>query len=186
MNILDTILNAQNGGTVRQIGQMVGLEKEQTTTALAALLPALAAGFQRNIQGAGGVGALTAALAQGNHGRYLETPSTLGEASSIADGNGILSHVFGSKDVSRQVAARASTQTGIDPVILKKMLPIAAALMMGTLARQTQGGGSASAAPATGSADFLSMLTPLMDANRDGSMLDDVTGMLGRFFRSSH
>jgi len=70
MNILDTILNAQNGGTVRQIGQMVGLEKEQTTTALAALLPAL------------------------------------GEASSIADGNGILSHVFGSKDVSRQVAAR--------------------------------------------------------------------------------
>jgi len=30
------------------------------------------------------------------------------------------------------------------------------------------------------------MLTPLMDANRDGSMLDDVTGMLGRFFRGSH
>lgn len=184
MNILDTILNAQNGGTVRQIGQMVGLEKDQTTTALAALLPALAAGFQRNIQGPDGAGALTAALAQGNHGRYLETPSMLGEASSVADGNGILSHVFGSKDVSRQVAARASTQTGIDPAILKKMLPLAAALMMGTMSRQTQRVGAGSAASATGTQDFLSMLTPLMDANRDGSMLDDVTGMLGRFFRA--
>jgi hypothetical protein len=183
MDILNTILNAQNGGAVRQIGQMVGLEKEQTTTALEALLPALAAGFQRNLQGVDGVGALTTALAQGNHGRYLETPSTLGEASSIADGNGILSHVFGSKDVSRQVAARASTQTGIDPAILKKLLPIAAALMMGTLSRQTQGAGASQAA-ATSGTDFLSMLTPLMDANRDGSMLDDVTGMLGRFFRA--
>jgi hypothetical protein len=109
----------------------------------------------------------------------------LGEASSVADGNGILSHVFGSKDVSRQVAARAATQTGIDPAILKKMLPLAAALMMGSFARQTQGAGSPSAAAAAASnPDFLSMLTPLMDANRDGSMLDDVTSMLGRFFRA--
>ncbi len=108
----------------------------------------------------------------------------LGEASSVADGNGILSHVFGSKDVSRQVAARASTQTGIDPAILKKMLPLAAALMMGTMSRQTQRVGAGSAASATGTQDFLSMLTPIMDANRDGSMLDDVTGMLGRFFRA--
>jgi hypothetical protein len=183
MDILNTILNAQNGGAVRQIGQMVGLEKEQTTTALAALLPALAAGFQRNLQGSGGVDALSAALAQGNHGRYLETPSTLGETTSLADGNGILSHVFGSKDVSRQVAARASSQTGIDPAILKKMLPIAAALMMGTLSRQTQSAGAPQAAGTSGT-DFMSMLTPLMDANKDGSMLDDVTSMLGRFFRA--
>jgi hypothetical protein len=186
MNILDTILNAQNGGTVRQIGQMVGLEKDQTTTALAALLPALAAGFQRNLQGSGGAGALTAALAQGNHGRYLETPSVLGDASSLADGNGILSHVFGSKDVSRQVAARAATQTGIDPAILKKMLPLAAALMMGSFARQQSAGAAPVGASAASGSDFMSMLTPLMDANRDGSMLDDVTGMLGRFFRGSH
>jgi hypothetical protein len=55
--------------------------------------------------------------------------------------------------------------------------------MMGTLSRQTQSAG-ASQAVATSGTDFLSMLTPLMDANRDGSMLDDVTGMLGRFFRA--
>ena len=44
--------------------------------------------------------ALSAALVGGRHGRYLDNPSVFGDQASIADGNGILSHVFGNKDVS--------------------------------------------------------------------------------------
>jgi hypothetical protein len=67
MNILDTIINAQNGAAVRQLGSQVGLREDQTAYALSALVPALAAGFQRNLQSEGGVGDLVAALAEGNH-----------------------------------------------------------------------------------------------------------------------
>ena len=40
MNILDTIINAQDGGAVQQLGSQFGLGAEQTTSALSALLPA--------------------------------------------------------------------------------------------------------------------------------------------------
>jgi LysM repeat protein len=176
MNMLEAILGAQEGGAVGQIGRSVGLEQDQTVAALSALMPALAAGFQRNLQGSGGIDALTAALAGGSHGRYLDNPSVFGDQASIADGNGILSHVFGSKDVSRQVAAHAAQQTGLSSDVLKRMLPIAAALMMAYMARQKRGSASAATAPA--GPDFMSMLGPLLGSGRGGSMFD-IAGMLG-------
>ena len=42
MNILDAIVNAQDGAAVRQLGSQVGLAPDQTTAALSALVPALA------------------------------------------------------------------------------------------------------------------------------------------------
>jgi hypothetical protein len=182
MNILETLLNAQGGGAVQQMGQQLGLTPAQTTTALSALLPALATGFQRNIQSPGGTESLASALETGHHQRYLENPAMLNDPTSMADGNGILSHIFGGKEVSRQVASRAAQQTGIGEGVLKQMLPMAAALLMGSMARQSNQVPSAAAAGGPGSMDFMSMLTPLLDQNRDGSLMDDVTGMVGRFF----
>ena len=56
MNLLETILAAQNGGAVQQLGRQFGLGQDQTTAALSALVPALAAGFSRNLQQEGGPG----------------------------------------------------------------------------------------------------------------------------------
>jgi hypothetical protein len=184
MNILEAILNAQGGGAVRQMGQQFGLSNDQTMSALSALVPALATGFQRNMEGAGGLAGLAAALSGGQHSQYVDDPATLGAAGTRADGDGILGHIFGSKDVSRQVATRAAAQTGIDPGILKQMLPLAAAMMMGIMAKQQFGAG-AGAGLQTGNtgSGLMSMLTPVLDANRDGSMIDDVLGMLGKFGR---
>ena len=47
MNVLDAIMNAQQGGAVKQLGSQFGLGEEQTASALSALVPALAAGFQQ-------------------------------------------------------------------------------------------------------------------------------------------
>jgi len=97
--------------------------------------------------------------------------------------------VFGSTDVSRAVADRTAAQTGISPEVLKRLLPIAASLMMGAFARQHAQGGltpaAATAGAGSGSAGLLDMLSPLVDQNRDGSMIDDVGGMIGRMFGRS-
>lgn len=179
MDILQAILNAQGGGAVKQLGQQFGLDDSQTSSALSALVPALAAGFQKEMTSPNGLEGLMGALSGGQHARYVEDPSTL--ANAEADGNGILGHVFGSKDVSRQVATRAAQQTGIDASILKQMLPLAASLMMGAMAKSSRGTNTAAAgAPGGG---LMSMLTPMLDSNRDGSMIDDVVGMLGKFGR---
>ena len=42
MNLLEQILSAQNGGAVRQVSQQFGLEEGQASSAISALLPALA------------------------------------------------------------------------------------------------------------------------------------------------
>jgi hypothetical protein len=179
MNILDTIINAQNGAAVRQLGSQVGLREDQTASALSALVPALAAGFQRNLQSEGGVGDLVAALSAGNHAQYINDPSMLGNSATIADGNGILGHVFGSKEVSREVASRAAAQTGLNTEVMKRLLPLAATMMMGAFAQKA--GRGASPAFASSGGGFAEMLTPMLDSNRDGSIVDDVSGLIGRF-----
>lgn len=183
MNILDTILSTGNGSAVRQLGAQFGLDEQQTTAALAALAPALAAGLQRNLQTPDGLGSLTSALAGGTHEQYLDDPARLANAASVADGNGILGHVFGSKDVSRAVADRAAAQTGISAGVLKQLLPLAATLVMASLARRS-GSVAPMGAGLPSGGGIADLLTPLLDSNRDGSIVDDVTGMIGRFLGS--
>jgi hypothetical protein len=188
MNMLDSVLGNESGSVVRQLGQQFGLSDTQASSALDALLPALAAGFQRNASTSSGLEALLGALAGGGHRQYLDDLSTLGRAETVDDGNGILGHIFGSKDVSREVARRASTQSGVGPDVLKRMLPVVAALVMGAMARQQAAGASAPAGTISPARDpsgggLLDMLTPMLDTNRDGSMVDDVIGMIGKMMR---
>ena len=102
----------------------------------------------------------------------------LNREETVADGNGILGHILGSKDASRAVAAQAAAQTGIGADVLKKLLPIAATLVMGSLAKQQPGQPTNRAS--AGGTDLFSMLTPMLDQNRDGSIVDDV---IGRFMK---
>ena len=182
MNILDAVLGAQGGGAAQQIGRQFGLSDEQTNTALAALVPALAAGFQRNMSSPQGLDGLLGALAGGSHQRYVDNPETLGDAGTISDGNGILGHLLGSKDVSRQVASQVSAQTGIGESAIKAMLPVVAALMMGSMSKRAAQPAGMSLGGGGGAADLMSMLTPVLDSNRDGRVMDDVVGMVGRLF----
>jgi hypothetical protein len=180
MNILEGLLNAQGGRAPQQLAQQFGLNNDQVASALSALVPALAAGFTKNMASPQGLDGLFSALGSGNHQRYVEDPGVLGRPDTVADGNGILGHVFGSKDVSRQVASRAAAQTGIGEGILKQMLPVVAAMMMGTMSKRVANSGVPQAS-AGGAGALFDMLTPALDSNRDGSIADDVMGMLGRF-----
>jgi len=179
VNLFDSILAAQDGGAVRQLSESFGLSPGQTTSAIANLLPALSSGLKRNVSSEGGLQGLVSALSGGDHSKYLDDPSTLGTAETVRDGNGILGHILGSKEVSRNVAQRASEGTGIGVDILKKMLPVVATLAMGALSKQTQAPGFQSAMAGGQPDSLMSMLAPLLDADKDGSAADDIVGMLG-------
>ena len=179
MNVFDSILSAGNGAAVRQLGSQLGLDEAQTSSALFALVPALSAGLRQNMQSPEGLSGLVSALSGGQHQRYITDPDALGRAETVADGNGILGHILGSKDVSRQIAARAGEQTGLGSDVMKRMLPLVATLVMGAMSRQASTGG-ASALAGGGAGGLLEMLGGAFDRNGDGSSLDDITGMLGR------
>ena len=182
MNLLEMLMSAGGNAAVGQLGSRFGLDENQTMAALQQLVPALGGGLQRNIAAEGGLDNLLGALSGGNHGQYIDNPELVHSEETTAEGNGILGHLLGSKDASRELAAQASAQTGIGADVLKQMLPVVATMGMGSLSKQSAAGGFLGGQGAPAQADgLLGMLTPLLDSNHDGSVADDVVGMIGRF-----
>ena len=171
MNLLDMIMSAQNGAAVQQAARQTGIKPDQAQNAIAALLPAISSALKQNTNSPQGLGGLLQALQGGNHEQYLDNPQSLGNEANITDGNAILGHLFGSKDVSRAVAGHASQKTGIDSSLLKKMLPIVASMAMGSLSKQTR-------APSMKSAIAGLAIQHMMGGNKQQSGLGSLIGGL--------
>jgi hypothetical protein len=183
-NVIDEVLGNRANGVVEQLGRQFGLDPTTTSSALSALLPALVAGVKSKASSAASVASLTSALASGEHARYVDDLSTSGQAETVQERNGILGHIFGSKEVSREVAARASAQSGVSADVLKKLLPVGAAVLMGVLAkRQSTTAGTHEAAVPEASGGLLGSLTPLLSSSPGASGVSDFAGMLGKFRR---
>ena len=73
----------------------------------------------------GGFGGLLGTISSLGGGSLLDNV-TSSEPTEVDKGNEILGQIFGSKDGSRAVAAQAAAQSGVEPSLLKKMLPILA------------------------------------------------------------
>ena len=182
-SLLDAVLGNRSTGVVEQLGRQFNLDPSTTSSALSALLPALAAGLRNEAQDPQRAESLQNALGGGGHARYLDDLNTLGQEETVKDGNGILGHIFGSKEVSREVASRASAQTGVSADILKKLLPIGAAVLMGALARKQFSGQSSMAGASGGIGGLLGALGPLLGGGQSGLGADDITGKIGKFIR---
>ena len=189
---------ALGGDAVTAIARDLGIDEQTAATGAAALLPALLGGFKQQAQSAGGLDGLAGILGGLGGGGLLD--AVLGQqATPVQQGNDVLGQIFGSKDVSRTVAANAAGQSGLSPDLLKKMLPIVAMLAAGYLARR---GSAAQAAPAGGGlggglggvlgsvlgglgggqaaapAGGLGGLASMLDLDGDGNPLDDIIGMV--------
>ncbi|HHI82610.1 MAG TPA: DUF937 domain-containing protein [Rhizobiales bacterium] len=147
MELLDILSQAQGGKAFQAIGEQFGLDEQQTAAAVEQLAPVIAAGLRRNMASSpDSVAGVLEALQRGNHERYLDDADAVQFANASDEGNAILGHVFGSKDVSRQVAMQVAGTSGIGSSILKQLLPVIASMVMGSLARK-MGGGAARPAP---------------------------------------
>lgn len=194
MQISDVI--RQMGG-LQSVARELGVSESQAASGAAALLPAILGGFKKQAQSpaSGGLGGLGAVLGQLGGGALLDDVLSP-QPTNVNRGNDVLGQIFGSKDVSRAVAQNAAGRTGLDPGLLKKMLPILAMMAAGYVARQ---GGAGRAAPAGGGLGGLlggllgggrraqsggnAGLASLLDMDRDGNPLDDIIGMMGKLNR---
>jgi hypothetical protein len=152
LSLYDMMMQAQNGNAIETMARQFGLAQEQATKAVAALMPAFSEGFKRNAANPYDMAAFMQALTSGEHAKYFEDMSKAFTPQGLADGNGILGHLFGNKDVSRAIAAQAAQMTGIGQEIYKQMLPAMASTLMGGLFKQSfapfmPGAGSTQANP---------------------------------------
>ena len=110
MNILESLIGDPNSGVVSELAKQLGVGEDQARSAAGQLIPALARGLKNNASTDGGLESLIGALQGGSHHNYLDNLSNLGHANTVKDGNSILGHIFGNKDVSRNIANHGANQ----------------------------------------------------------------------------
>ncbi len=193
MQIMDML--GQMGG-IQSLAREFGVSESQAASGAAALMPAILGGFKKQTQahpsGLEGIIGMLGGLGGGSLLDAVLAP----QPTNVSPGNDILGQIFGSREVSRTVAQNAAGQTGLDPTVLKKMLPVLAMLVAGYLAKQH----AASAAPSAGGGlgDLLAGvlgggqpaggrgapgLASMLDLDGDGNPLDDILGMAGKLMR---
>ena len=200
MNLTDIL--AQTGG-LQSVARDLGISETQAASGAEALLPAVLGGFKKQVQsqptGVEGLGSLLGQLGGGGLLDQVLSP----QPTDVSAGNDVLGQIFGSKDVSRTVAQNAAAESGLDPSLLKKMLPLLAMLVAGFMAKQQGagvaaepavpaggglggllggllGGGGARSATPGGTAPGLGSM---LDLNGDGNALDDILRMAGKAMR---
>lgn len=133
MQISDLL--AQMGG-LDSMSRELGVDRQQAASGVEALLPAILGGFKKQAQaqpaGLEGLGGLLGQLGGGSLLDNVLSP----QPTQVDKGNDVLGQIFGSKDVSRSVAQNAASTSGLDPALLRKMLPMLAMLVAGFMARQ--------------------------------------------------
>ena len=188
MQITDIL--AQMGG-LQSIARELGVSETEAASGAEALAPAILGGLQKKAaaqpDGDAGLGGLLGQLGGGGLLDQVLSP----QPTDVNPGNDVLGEIFGSKDVSRTVAQHASSQTGLAPGLLKKMLPLLAMLISGYMAKQHAGtaaggggglgdllggllGGGRSAA-----GGGLGGLASMLDRDGNGNPLDDILRMAG-------
>lgn len=194
MQISDII--SQMGG-LDAVARELGVSKTQAFNGANALVPAILGGFKRQAQSQpAGLNGLSGLLEQLG-GNRLEQEVLKPQPTDVSLGDNVLGQIFGSKDVSRAVAQNASTQSGLDPSLLKKMLPMLAMLLTSYMAKQDNAAPAQQHAPEQGGmlggllggllqgqgSSRSSGLGSLLDINGDGNALDDVLRMVGKAMR---
>jgi hypothetical protein len=190
-----TDILAQMGG-LQSVARELGVSESQVNAGAAALLPAILGGFKKQAQPSGLEG-LAGMLGGLGGGSLMD--DVLGPApTNVTRGNEVLGQIFGTPEVSRTVARNASAQTGLDPALLKRMLPMLAMLAAGYMAKQ---GGARAAGGQQGSDGLGGLLggllggaqgpgrsqqgglASMLDLDGDGNPLDDILDMAGKRMR---
>ena len=191
MNIKEIL--AQTGG-LQAMAKELGISEADATNGAQALAPAILGGFKKQAQAQpGGFAGLQDLVGQLGGGGLLDNVLSP-QPTDVHRGDDVLGQIFGTKDVSRAVAQDASARTGLDPSLLKKMLPIVAMMITGFMGKQ-QGNVAAAGAGAGGvgallggllgggassGTSSLAGLASMLDLDGDGNPLDDLLRMAGR------
>ena len=193
MQIMDIL--GEMGG-IQSVARELGISESQAAAGAAALLPPLMGGFKSQAQAhSAGLDGLAGMLGGLGGGGLMD--AVLGpQPTDVSRGHDVLGQVFGSPDVSHSVAQHAAAQTGLDPSLLTKMLPMLGMLVAGYLAKQH----TVSVAPPAGAGAAAGELggvlggllgggrgapglASLLDLDGDGNPLDDILGMAAKMMR---
>jgi hypothetical protein len=188
--ILD-LLNSDLGKTIISgVSGSTGTDQNKTSSVLTMALPVLMKAMERNAATPEGAQGLMGALSNKHDGSILDNLSGLfggGVDEDVkTDGDKILGHILGQK--KQGVEQIIGQKAGLDTSSVDNILKVAAPILMGVLGKQaqqnnvnSQGDISNLLGGLLGGSDTQneqSFLENILDADGDGSIVDDVAGMV--------
>ena len=190
------LLDLLNSDTAQKLiastSKETGTSTEKTSSVLSMAMPLLLGAMNKNARSEEGANSLMSALSNKHNGSILDNLGGIlgdnGVDNSVKnDGEGILNHVLGGKQA--MIQQTIAQKVGLDPDAVGQILKIAAPIILGFLGRKKNeenindsGGLSNMLSNLLGShsgesSGHQSMIEKLLDANGDGSVIDDVSGM---------
>jgi hypothetical protein len=193
MNLLELMQGQLTPEVINQLSQQTGAAPQQTEVAAQGVLSTLLGGLSKNAQSPEGANGIMSALDRDHDGSVLnDIMGMLGGAqqtqapASALNGAGILGHILGGQQ--QNAAGMISQASGVAPEGVMGMMAQLAPLVMGVLGQQKQQQGFDASGLASllggsvqsqSSNPLMQMATKFLDKNGDGSMMDDVMGMVG-------
>ncbi len=192
MDLMQLLMQQLSGDGVKQISRQIGADEGTTNQAITAALPVLISALAANSSQPSGAESLQRALQKDHDGSILDNLSGfLGGGNTTSAGSSILGHVLGNRQGN--IAGALSNQTGLNTGTIIQLLALLAPMLMGALGKtQAQNrfdpgslsgylNGQQQRSPAE--PNMMDMLTGLLDSNKDGSALDDLTNMASKFLK---
>src|SRR5690606_3748879 len=188
-SILDLLSSDLGKQLISGASAQTGQSTDKTANVLSMALPVILAAMQRNASTPQGAQSLNNALDDSRHdGSILDQLGGLlggsGDSNLLNDGAGILSHVLGGNQ--EKVAQNISKTSGVDANSVAQIIKMAAPILMGVLGSQKRKDNVGEG----GIGDLLglvlgkntnhdrSLIETMLDADGDGSVMDDVAGMV--------
>lgn len=187
--LLDLLNSPIGKQVISGVAGQTNQPESKTADVLSMAMPLILGAMKKNVKSPSGAEGLMSALNNKHDGSILDNLGGLFQGgvddSVMNDGAGILGHVFGGKQP--QVENALSQKSGLDAGTVGQILKIAAPIVMGYLGRETSqnrvndsNGMNALLGSMLGGQpqQNQSLITTLLDADGDGSILDDVAGMV--------
>ena len=184
-SILD-LLNTQMGEELaKKASSETSEDKGKVTSALGMALPLILGAMKRNTKDPEGAENLDKALQSEKHNGDVLNNLEEKEAEELTgEGSKILNHVLGSRQsgISKTIAGALN----MDATSVNKILEMAAPVIMGLLGQQKRKdnvgasglSGLLGSVMGSNSSHDQSLVETLLDADGDGSVIDDVAGMV--------
>ena len=187
--LLDLLNSPMGKQIISGVSGSTGQSESATGNLLSMAMPVLMGAMKKNAQTPEGAAGLMSALSGKHNGGILDNLGGLfngGVDESVKqEGSGILGHLLGGNQENVQNAL--SQQSGMDAGAVGSILQVAAPILMGLVGKQTQQAGVSDASGMNGflgsmlggqSQQNQSLISSLLDSDGDGSILDDVAGMV--------
>jgi hypothetical protein len=193
MVVLEMLQERLSDDAVDRISTRIGADADITGSAINSALPLLLTAMADNLNDQEHLQALAAAVAEDHDGSILDDVSGYVDRAESRSGHGILRHVLGGRLL--RVERGLSQLTGLAASKAGQLLTVLAPLVMGALGRAKRERGLNQRGLATvltieheqleqSAPGVMGRLRWILGQPKDGSIMENVRGMLGKTFGS--